>query len=223
MAAPETKSPAPKVAAPPLFSRNAWLFAAVCLVGGGAVAGMSLRGEPVKKVKFEVTGQHRATLKPMELALWGIEGRRDYVVVDLRSDDDFKEGHVRNAVSCGTCHADKAEGKKADQGEAFVDLTKKVVLYTESGAEPVKLPKSIAQNPRLMLLEGGWEGWKRDVLAPVAFGGEKDEAELQAKQKREAIRAFYAGERPTSAPAVLPTSPIKREGAHAPAKAAEGC
>ncbi len=216
---------APKVKGPPLFSRAAWLFAAACVLGGGVVLALGIRGEPERKVKFEITKGHRPKVTPTELAAWGLEGRRDYVVVDLRSDDDFKEGHIRNAVSCGTCHADKEEGERADQGETFVDLTKKVVLYTESGAEPVKLPKKLAENPRLVLLEGGYEGWKSQVLAPVAFGGETSEAEVQAKLKREAVRAFYAGERPASGKAaVLPIAPIKREGAHAPAaKPSEGC
>jgi rhodanese-related sulfurtransferase len=215
---------APKVKGPPLISKAGWLFAAACLLGGGVVMALGVRGEPERKVKFEITNGHRLKVSPSELAAWGLDGRRDYVVVDLRPDDDFKEGHIRGAVSCGTCHATKTEGEKADQGDTFVDLTKKVVLYTESGAEPVKLPKKLAENPRLYLLEGGWEGWKSQVLAPVAFGGETSEAELDAKVKRDAVRAFYAGERPQSGKkAVLPIAPIKREGAHAPAKAAEGC
>ncbi len=217
MSAPETKKA-------PLFSARSLAFAAAVLVAGGAVAAMSAGGEPQHRQKFDVgRADHPAVTAP-ELAAWGIEGRRDYVLVDLRPSEDFKEGHIRGAVSCGTCHASADEGKKADQGEAFVDLTKKLVLYTETGAEKVKLPKLLADNPRLYILAGGYEAWKNQVMTPVSFGGETDEAQVLAKQKHEAVRAFYAGERPASGKnAVLPVAPIKREGAHAPAKPSEGC
>lgn len=219
MSAPE----APKPVRPPLFSRRARLFAALLLVVGGTLAVVSLRGEPKREVRVAL-GPDRAVVTPAELAAWGIEGRRDYVVVDLRPDDDFREGHVRGAVSCGTCHETVDEGRSATQGDTFVDLTKRVVLYTETGTESVSLPPLLARNHNVALLKGGYAAWKAEVLAPVAFGGEVDEAEIAAKRKREAVRAFYAGERVGSAvPAVLPVAPIRRQSPHAPAKPSEGC
>jgi len=206
-----------------LFPPGTLAFAAVLLVAGGAVAGIALvRGEPRWQVKYEVGG-NRPTVSATELARWGVEGRRDYVVVDLRPSDDFAEGHIRGAVSCGTCHASASEGKKAEQGDTFVDLTKKLVLVSETGSESIKLPRLLAQNPRIYLLAGGYDAWKQQVMAPVAFGGETDEAQLAEKQRREAVRAFYAGERPAPNTATLPTAPIHRSAPHAPAKAAEGC
>ncbi len=206
-----------------LFGKRAALFAATFLVAGVAVAGLSLRGEPRRKLHFGVS-QTARTVKPTELASWIIEGRRDFVVIDLRGQADFDRGHVRDAVSCGQCHASAEEGRKAVQETMFVDLSKKLVLYTHSGDETVELPKLLARNPRLYTLEGGYAGWERAVLAKVAFGGEADVEELQRKQRQEAVRAFFAGERPQqAAPAVLPMAPIKRKSTHAPAAAREGC
>lgn len=206
----------------PLFGRNARLFAGLALLTGGTVAAMSFRGEPQHRLKFEV-GSNRPRVKAVELARWGIEGARDYVVVDLRPSETYAEGHVRGAVSCGTCHATSSEGKRDMQETSFVDLTKKVVLYTETGTEPIRLPKVLADNPRLMVLEGGWAAWQRDVMNKVDLAAATDVADQQARLKHEAVRAFYAGERPSAAPAALPMAPIKREGSHAPAKASEGC
>lgn len=205
-----------------LFGRNAYLFAATLLVAGVAVAALSFRGPPKRKLRWAVSQTERV-LKPAELAAWIVEGRRDFAVIDLRDESEFTRRHVRGAVSCGTCHASKEEGRQANDETMFVDLSKKLVLYTDTGTEDVDLPKMLAKNPRLYLLEGGWAGWQREVLAPVTFGGEVTEEELHAKRKREALRAFFAGERPTSAPAQLPLAPIKRKGAHQPAGAREGC
>lgn len=206
----------------PLFGKNAYVFAAVVLVAGVAVAGLSLRGEPKRRLHFGVS-QGERTVKPAELAAWIIEGRRDFAVIDLRDEADFKKSHVKDAVSCGTCHVSKNEGRQAMQETMFVDLTKKLVLYTETGTETVDLPKLLAKNPRLYTLQGGYEAWTKEVLAPVSFGGEVSADELQVKQKREAIRAYFSGERPSTAPAALPMEPIKRKSAHTPAGAREGC
>lgn len=205
-----------------LFGRNAIVFAVVVLVGGAAVAALSFKGEPKRRLHFGVSQTER-TVKPRELASWIIEGRRDFAVIDLRDHAEFEKGHVKDAVSCGVCHTDAAEGRKATQETMFVDLSKKLVLYTETGTETVDLPKALAKNPRLYTLTGGYEGWKRDVLAPVTFGGETDPAQVLEKQRLEAVRAYFAGERPSNAPAALPIAPIKRQSTHAPAGAREGC
>jgi rhodanese-related sulfurtransferase len=215
---------APKPKGPPLFTKKAWAFAATFAALGLVIALVSLRGEPQGQVAFDVGGPGQPSVTPVELAQWGIEGRRDFAIVDLRAQDRFKAGHVRGAVNCGSCHGSADEGKKAQEGETFVDLTKKLVVYTETGAEAVQLPKVLAENPRLFRLEGGYAGWRTQVLAPVTFGGEADDGELAAKKLKEAIRAFYAGERPaTGDTAKLPITPIRRENTHKPAGAAEGC
>lgn len=206
----------------PTFSKRAVLFTVVLLVAGVAVAGLSMRGEPKRKLHFGVS-QTQRQLEPRELASWIIEGRRDFAVIDLRNQQDFAKAHVKDAVSCGVCHVDAEQGRKAVQETMFVDLSKKLVLYTANGDEVVELPKLLAKNPRLFTLKGGWAGWQREVLAPVSFEGVTDSEVLHERQYREAIRAYFSGERPSNAPATLPIEPIKRQNAHQPAAAREGC
>ena len=141
---------------------------------------------------------------------WGIEGRRDYVVVDLRPHDDFDEGHIRGAVSCGTCHADEGGGRRPSRASSFVDLTKKLVLYTETGTESVKLPKLLAQNPRAgaagrAATTGGsrrcWRRWRSAARR----------ARRSCRRSRSARRCAPStpGERPASGnAAMLPMAPI---------------
>lgn len=206
-----------------MASRQVVAFVAVLTVSGSAVAALSLRGEPVRRVKWDVEQGRARHVAPRELAEWIIQGRRDFTVVDLRPGDAYDQAHVRDAVSCGSCHEDRSQARHA-QEEHFIDLGKKLVVYTETGKEAVELPRLLAQNPRLHVLQGGFDGWKKDVLAPVTFDGVTDEDQLAGLRRREAVRAFFSGERPvTATPAKLPVTPIRREGAHQAAAPKEGC
>lgn len=206
-----------------MLTRNRILFAAVVLFSGVTVAALATRGPPPRKLTHAVDARDHAQVKPTQLAEWVIEGRRDFTVIDLRGPDDFGRGHVKNAVNCGHCHANAAEGRAAVEKGDFVDLSKKLVVYTATGKEPVELPKVLARNPNLMLLEGGYQAWQDQVLAKVSFDGVTDPERLNELARKEAMRAYFAGERPSAAPAVLPTTPIRRENAHKPAAPREGC
>lgn len=206
-----------------MLSRPVVAFFAVTLVAGTAVAALSLK--PVaKQVKFDLDAKAHRRVQPAELADWIVTGKRDFAVVDLRGDEAFEAGHVKDAVHCGSCHESRKEGRQAAE-EHFIDLSKKLVLYTQTGKERVELPRLLARNPRLYVLDGGYDRWQRDVLAPVTLGGELDPAEAEAHKRREAVRAFFSGERPgqTAQPARLPVTPIRRDSAHQPAAAHEGC
>ena len=198
--------------------------AGAALLCAGAIAAASLRGEPQRRLDFAVEGGRSREVSPQALAGWMIEGRRDFTVVDLREHADWERGHVRGAVSCGTCHASKAEGALAQQGESFVDLSKKLVLYTATDREPVVLPRLFHDNQNLLRLRGGWQAWEREVLDKAPLEGSNDGAEAEASLRHEAIRAFLSGERPAlGAPAKLPVAPIRRSGEHKAAGASEGC
>jgi rhodanese-related sulfurtransferase len=203
--------------------RNTLLFAATLLLSGTAIAALGLRHPAPRRLPWNAAASARARVQPTELAQWIIEGRRDFTVIDLRDDAHYQAGHVRDAVHCGSCHDSKAEGQ-LHQEEHFVDLSKKLVLYTETGRETIELPRLLAENPRLVLLEGGWQGFREGVLAPLKMGGETDARVLEGKRKREAVRAFFAGEKQGgAAPAQLPVTPIRRDSAHKTAAAHEGC
>lgn len=206
-----------------MMTRSRILFAVVVLTSGITVAALASRGPPPRRLTYEVDARSHAEVQPSELAKWIVEGRRDFTVIDLRQPDAFEKGHVRSAVNCGHCHANAAEGRAAvDKGD-FVDLSKKLVVYTATGTEPVELPKVLARNPNLLLMKDGYAGWERDVLAKVSFEGVTDQDQMNELRQKEAVRAFFAGERPSAVPAPLPIAPIRRDTAHKPAAAREGC
>lgn len=207
-----------------MFSKKQMAFAGALLAVAAIIAAASLKGEPKRKLSLKVESDASRLVEPAELADWIITGRRDFAVIDMRSSEQFQKSHIRQAVHCGTCHESKAEGAKAVKGETFVDLSKKLVFYTEGADEEVDLPRVLHDNPRLYRLSGGYARWQKDVLAPVSFEGLSDEDELAAAKKRESVRAYFSGERPAPAAARLPVAPIRRVGEHKGAAAAsEGC
>jgi rhodanese-related sulfurtransferase len=198
-------------------------FVAVMSFSGVAIAGLSLKGEPPRRLKFDAANSAHLRVTAPELADWLIEGRRDFAIVDMRGDADHARGAIRDAVHCGSCHEDKDTAQHA-QEDHFVDLSKKLVLYTQTGKESLQLPKIIARNPRLYFLEGGYEAWSSSVMAPVKFDVVTGEQAMLDLRRREARRAFFAGEgMKTGEAAQLPVTPIRRQNAHQAAVAREGC
>ena len=156
-----------------MLSTKRIVFGVVLFASGITVAALSAKGPPPRRLSYAVeAGAHRA-VAPAELARWIIEGRRDFTVVDLRSPSDFEMGHIRTAVNCGHCHVNRQDGPgpKAELAGNFVDLSKKLIVYTETGTERLELPRVLARNPNLFLLKGGWQGWKTDILSKVSFDG----------------------------------------------------
>ena len=207
-----------------MFGKRSYVFAGVFLSLGVLIAVASVRGEPQRRLKLQVETEAGKLVEPATLADWVVTGKRDFAVVDMRDVADFEKSHVRGAVNCGSCHENRAAGEKAMHGEGFVDLSKKLVLYTQTGAEPIVLPRLLHDNPRVYRLAGGYERWQKDVVAPVSFDGLADAEAIEAAKKREAVRAFFTGERPASGNvAKLPVTPIKRVGEHKAATSNEGC
>jgi rhodanese-related sulfurtransferase len=201
------------------------VFGMVFLVSGITVAALSGKGPPPRRLQYGVeAGAHRS-VAPAELARWIIEGRRDFAVIDLRSPADFQKGHVLAAVNCSHCHVDRRAAPKAEEAGNFVDLSKKLIVYTETGTERVELPRRLATNPNLFLLRGGWQAWQRDILTKVSLDGVDDGEERAERLRREAVRAFFSGERvSTPGAAQSPAAPTPRERAPRPAATArEGC
>ncbi len=209
-----------KPATAPVFSRGDLVFGGGLALASLVVLAGALRGEPRYELKSSVQLAASQRVLPGELADWIVSGRRDFALIDMRSPEAFGKDHIRGAVNCGTCHASKQEGRMT---ESFVDLSKKLVIYSEGDGESIQLPKILTKNQQIYRLAGGYEAWKSEVLAPVSFDGVTDEAALDAARKRDAVRAFMAGERATApVEAKLPVKPVKREAAHGTA-AAEGC
>ncbi len=180
-----------------MFSVRSFLFAAVLLGLGAIIAVASLGGDPPRRTSFSADEVRRGCVPTGDLADWLITGRRDIVVFDMRGPDvDLeRDPPIRGAVRCGACHASAEQGREFLAGlPASVDLRKHIVFYTETGEEPLELPAVIRGNPDVCSLDGGYEAWRREVLAEVQLEANDSAEERDAKLRHQAVRAYFTGE-----------------------------
>lgn len=198
------------------------LFAVALLLPGSAIAVLSLRGEPQPALAAVAPHTKANEVLPAELAEWIITGRNDFVLLDMRDLAAYRQGHIRGAFSCQSCHGSREEGKQFLQSAPGVDLAKRVVLYTETGAEEVRVPKIIHDNPYLYHLRGGYRAWSAEVLAEAKLADGDSEAVALSKQKHNAVRNLFLGKAVAAeAPVRLKIKPVRRMRAHKSAD--EGC
>lgn len=206
-----------------MLNRSKILFSAILLVLAGSVAVASLKGGPDAMKAFELASGKKTSVVPLELSKWIVTGKRDFVVLDLRDDAAYKKGHVRGAIQCGNCHAGKKDGRAFLNDMPEIDFAKKVVVYTQSDKEPVKLPKVMVDNPRLFRLAGGYQAWENQVLKEVKVEAGDSEAAVMAKRKRAAVRNMFLGKSSAGAATPMKIKPIRRARTHSSQPEDEGC
>jgi rhodanese-related sulfurtransferase len=168
---------------------------------------------------------------PAELASWIIAGRADYRLVDLRDAKSFAEYHIPTAENIPL-------STLPDAGFA---RNEKIVLYGQGGihaAQAWMLLKGKGYVGVRTLL-GGLDGWKDEVLFPLAPQSPTPVEQARFERAVQVARFFGgqpraatagAGEAqalaiPTLQPAPGPAAPTLPEGtgAAAPKRKKEGC
>lgn len=198
------------------------LMAAAFLVGF-SVSIASILDEPQRQLSYEVEQRDRKNfVTPTELAGWIVEGRRDFVVLDMRPFEKYKKDHIKTAVSCPACHT--SEAVKAGFQHSYrdqINFSKKIVLYDQSGGKSITVPKLFKDSTRLYGLHGGFDGWQKEVMQEVTFKPEDDQETIYLKKKKDAIRNFFLGKTITARK--LDFKPVMPVGGHKSPKANEGC
>ena len=166
---------------------------------------------------------------PAQLADWLIEGRNDFLLVDVREAAEFAAYHIPGAVNVPLA---AISGDLASRNE-------RIVFYSDGGihaAQAWLLLRSLGFD-RAYLLFGGLEEWKDSVLfpkAPLADAPAKEQIDFA---RRAAVAKHFGGAPQNSAggsgsapaaPEVLkpaPPAPPADNAAPAPAKKKkkEGC
>jgi rhodanese-related sulfurtransferase/uncharacterized membrane protein YedE/YeeE len=162
-----------------------------------------------------------------EIAHRLVEGRNDFLLVDVRDVTAFAAYHIPGALNVPL----------ATLTANFAARTERIIFYSDSdvhAAQAWLLLRSLGF-PSVRLLAGGLEEWKRTVLFPVAPATNPSPQDQTDFAKRAAIAKFFggtpqgAGAASGPAPALpkltLPTPPAAAGAAPGvtPKKKKEGC
>ncbi len=161
-----------------------------------------------------------ALTPPVVVADWIIAGRNDFMLLDLRSQADFDAGHLPDAVQITPAKLQESGMVRA------LPTYKKLVLYDAAGEiEAETLYPLLEEGHHVLVLQGGYAAWQREVLTEPAV------VEGPAEAKRRAVAQYLRGESTLGTPE--PLGEIKAEEylrppalpapAAAPTFADEGC
>lgn len=208
--------------------------AAAVFAGLGILAAFA--GSPYRNAFARVDTKQLALDAGAEAALVGVadvaqrlvEGRNDYLLVDVRDAAAFAVYHIPGALNVPL----------ASLTGNFAARNERIIFYSDSerhAAQAWLLLRSLGF-PSVSLLAGGIEEWKRSVLFPTAPAATASAQEQTDFAKRAAIAKFFGGTpqgaggaASAAAPALpkltLPTPPAAPAGAPgvAPKKKKEGC
>ncbi|MCB1175022.1 MAG: rhodanese-like domain-containing protein [Leptospiraceae bacterium] len=147
-----------------------------------------------------------------ELADWYIQNKKDFEVLDLRSEDQYKTGHIQQAISCPVCHLNKQDANaKFEGGQEMPNFQKKIVIYTQTGNEPISLPRVLTNNTDLYVLAGGYEKWQDVILTEKTYSPEDTAEQIDQKKRANAVTNFFTGKTELAAPVQEFKKVIKRK------------
>jgi len=141
-------------------------------------------------------------VKPEVLADWIIQGRQDFVLVDVRAQADFEQGHIDDARHISITEL------AADTVLNTLPRDRRVVVYSNGSENAAKAEVMLRLAGRnAALLQGGYNAWLARVLHPDL---EQADEEAVDTEKRRAVACYFTpgaiatAPPPTPKPAFVP-------------------
>jgi rhodanese-related sulfurtransferase len=135
-------------------------------------------------------------IDPATLSQWIIEGRRDYMLIDIRSSKEFERGHIKTAENIPL---DRLLLRNTLES---LPVNKLMVIYSNgsSHASQAWLVMKAAGFDSY-ILEGGYNYWCKAILNPVSPSGvgEISDDEILLYKEQLAVKNYFGG---SSTPAV---------------------
>ncbi len=122
-----------------------------------------------------------------DLAHWIIEENQNFVLVDIRSQEDFDRGHIDT-----TKHIPMVE-LFTQQSLEKLPRDRKIVVYSNGSEDASKasaMLRLLGYNAYLLL--GGYNHWSAHILNPKL--AELADEEVLQMEKRRAIACYFAGD-----------------------------
>ncbi len=163
------------------------MVAAALLMACGPSTGSADNAALAEVAQAAARGEDRVS--PKELAEWLIEERQDFVLIDVRSTDDFAQGAIADATNTPLARLVTAEEMAA------LPDNRKIVVYSngsENAAKAAVMLRLAGYDARL--LAGGYNAWHAQVLNPDIPLAEVRGESLQISEQR-AYACYFVGER----------------------------
>jgi rhodanese-related sulfurtransferase len=167
-------------------------------------------------------GENMVTVQ--DLSHWIIQGRKDFVLLDLRKPDAFAAGHIQGAQSMPMAEL-MSEAKLAT-----LPAGQKVIVYSADSVEAAAATALLrVAGHDALAMGGGYDAWDKQILhPPIPAVATRNEAPEVAEKR--AIACYFVGGKaagseapvyaPKAAPAFVPpvsTAPPPRP------RHSEGC
>lgn len=120
-----------------------------------------------------------------ELAQWIVEGRRDYLLIDLRAKDEYDGGHIDTATHVPL--PDLFDNGTLDK----LPTDRSIIVYSNGTADAAQAVVVLrCAGLKAYSLLGGYNFWQQNTLTPE-LAGEADEEVLQ-HVKRKATAWYFS-------------------------------
>ncbi|MEN9404347.1 MAG: hypothetical protein RL091_3050 [Verrucomicrobiota bacterium] len=130
-------------------------------------------------------GSAAAGVEAAELADWIVQGRNDYLLIDVRDATAYAAYHIPGAMNVPL----------ASLTPDFARRNERIVFYSDSEMQAAQawfLLRSLGF-PSAGMLAGGLDAWKDSVLYPLAPAEGSAPADQIAFAKRSAVAKFFGG------------------------------
>ncbi|MGE5341911.1 MAG: rhodanese-like domain-containing protein [Candidatus Omnitrophota bacterium] len=141
-------------------------------------------------------GENADHIDPQMLAQWIIEGKSDYLLIDIRLPNEFAQGNIKGSENIPL--------EKLLQRETLESLpsSKLILLYSNGSSHAAQAWVVMkAAGFDSYILDGGLNRWNQVVLnpkAPVSRDGEPvSDDEILRYKAQVAVRNFFAGDNST--------------------------
>ena len=149
--------------------------------------------EPGAEVSFTDVAQSAARQEDRvsveELAEWLIEERKDFVLIDVRANDEYMKAKIQEARNVPLAELVSSESIAA------LPTDRKIVLYS-NGSENAAKASTMLRLAGLdaHLVTGGYNAWHERILNPDIPAEELDGESLRVSEQR-AYACYFVGDR----------------------------
>lgn len=132
------------------------------------------------------------------IADWIIEGRNDFMIIDIRSEKEYENSHLPGAI-----HSSIAELSDPETLDGLPDYKKLVFYGKDNELDGSKLYPVFARGLHVLIIGDGYKGWAGTVLKP---SGSYEPLEVA---RMDAVAKYLRGESILGTPQPLTDIPAK--------------